>query len=247
MQAALRRFTSAPRLVIWSCLVLVVAVAAQSLLESNADLSWLAVCRALPLDASWGSIFVVWAAMSLAMMLPTAFPMISAYLDIAEAAKAKSADCVSPVILAFGFAVVWLGFSGLAATLQLFAARYGDAVQSPVLAVLLFILAGLYQFSPLKHSCLSKCRRPMPYFMANWTTELRSVFKMGLHQGALCLGCCWALMALGFAAGLMNLAWMAALCLIMVLEKTLPEPKPVIYGLGIGLIAAGVVMIGLAA
>jgi predicted metal-binding membrane protein len=113
------------------------------------------------------------------------------------------------------------------------------APAAPPLAAALLIGAGAYQFSTLKHACLSKCRRPLPYFMANWTVKSWGVFRMGLEQGALCLGCCWALMLLALAAGFMNVAWMAAIGVLMTLEKTLPAPKLLTQGLGFGLIAAG--------
>jgi predicted metal-binding membrane protein len=250
MDLALRQLSSAPRALMWACLALAVAISSILLVDSAArdsGMGWAVLCRALPLDAGWPSLFAMWAAMALAMMLPTAAPMLSAYLDIAEAAREKSAEIVPPFVLAAGYAAVWLGFAAAAATSQLILAGIAPSFQSPSFAGGLLVLAGLYQFAPLKHACLTKCRRPMPYFMAHWTTAPLGVFKMGLHQGALCLGCCWALMALGLAAGFMNLAWMAGLTLVMVLEKTLPEPKPVIYGLGLGLLGAGVAMIGFGA
>ena len=214
MDIVLRQFTSFPRLAMWGCLAVVCVVSGLALAEMAANdsgIGWLALCRALPIDAGWASLFAMWAAMALAMMLPTAVPMISTYLDIAEAARAKSAAIASPFFLAAGYAAIWLAFAAAAATAQLILAMSAPAFQSPYFAGALLIAAGAYQFAPLKHACLSKCRRPMAYFMANWTPAAAGVFKMGLTQGALCLGCCWALMALGLAAGFMNLAWMAVL------------------------------------
>ena len=83
----------------------------------------------------------------------------------------------------------------------------------------IFLGAGLYQFSALKQACLTLCQRPFPFFFANWTTERSGVFRLGLRQGMLCLGCCWAMMLVMFAVGAMNVVWMAALGVLMTIEK----------------------------
>jgi predicted metal-binding membrane protein len=85
----------------------------------------------------------------------------------------------------------------------------------------------------------------MSYFLAHWSNENRKVFKMGVEQGSFCLACCWVLMLLMFVAGLMNILWMAGITILIVLEKTLPSPKPLIFGSGAGLmIAGGLFLIG---
>jgi predicted metal-binding membrane protein len=83
----------------------------------------------------------------------------------------------------------------------------------------LFVIAGLYQFSALKHACLTACQRPFSFFFLNWTDRPGGVFRLGLRQGMYCLGCCWAMMLLMFAAGAMNALWMALLGLVMLIEK----------------------------
>lgn len=185
------------------------------------------------------AVFAMWLAMSLAMMLPTAAPMLSTYLDIAGAARGKGIGIVSPFVLAAGYASVWIAFSILAAAAQ----TSLPAVNEPWFAGLIFIAAGAYQFSPLKQACLSKCREPMAHFLSHWTVEPIGVYRMGLTQGLYCLGCCFALMTLAFVAGLMNVIWMAGLGLLMLLEKALPHHAPLVYGTGVGLIVAGVAMI----
>jgi predicted metal-binding membrane protein len=82
----------------------------------------------------------------------------------------------------------------------------------------------------------------MSFFLSRWSDRGIAIFKMGAEQGMACLGCCWALMALGLLAGLMNVIWMAAIAVIAILERTLPEPRPVTYGCGIGLLAAGILL-----
>ena len=113
-----------------------------------------------------------------------------------------------------------------------------------MLGALVLILAGVYQFTPLKYYCLDKCRSPMSFILGHWhgRDEAQQAFALGIHHGLFCVGCCWALMALGLLAGLMNVVWMAAIAVIAILERTLPEPRAVTYGCGIGLLAAGILL-----
>jgi predicted metal-binding membrane protein len=186
--------------------------------------------------------YALWATMSLAMMLPSAVPMISTYLDIADAAARSRQSVVRAGFLVAGYGAVWLVFAAAATCIQaLVELTPALALANRTLAAGLLIVAGLYQFAPIKHACLAKCRAPMPYFLAHWSDKPLAVFRMGAEQGALCLMCCWALMLLMLAAGLMNVLWMAGLTLLVILEKTLPKPKAVIYGSGAGLIVAGTI------
>ena len=106
-------------------------------------------------------------------------------------------------------------------------------------------MAGLYQFSALKHACLTQCQHPFPFFFANWATTPRGVFKLGVRQGLFCLGCCWAMMLVMFAVGTMNVVWMAALGIVMTVEK-IGTGKKFTYAVGVALIAIGVALVGLA-
>ena len=164
----------------------------------------------------------MWAAMVLAMMLPTAGPMILTYAEIADTAARKGEPVVSPMVLSAGYALVWLGFALVAATGQWMLTSAGlplgeDAAR--LAAGTVFLGAGLYQFSALKQACLAVCQRPFPFFFSNWTTEPSGVFRLGLRQGMLCLGCCWAMMSLMFVTGAMNVVWMAMLGVLMTMEK----------------------------
>lgn len=174
--------------------------------------------------AQAGPIFAMWCAMALAMMLPTAAPMILTYADIAETATAKGEQVPSPFVLTAGYLGVWLGVAVLLSGLQLTLAQLSlidpaMASASPLFSGAAFIGAGLYQFSALKHACVTQCQYPLPFFLANWTAESRGVFRLGLRQGLYCLGCCWAVMLLMFAVGVMNVVWMAALGMLMTIEK----------------------------
>ena len=164
----------------------------------------------------------MWTAMVLAMMLPTAGPMILTYAEIADTAARKSERVVSPMVLTAGYAAVWLGFALAASLLQMLLASSASNNVATVQAQLsgaIFLVAGLYQFSSLKAACLTLCQRPFQFFFANWTTVPRGVFALGLRQGLYCLGCCWALMLVMFAVGAMNVLWMAALGVLMTVEK----------------------------
>ena len=203
---------------------------------------------AMPVGAWGASGFIVvalmWAAMVLAMMLPSAGPMIFTYAEIADTAARKGERIVSPFVIAAGYTVIWLGFAA-AATLAQFAFTRaalidaGMASASGLFSGAIFIGAGFYQFSALKHACLTQCRQPFPFFFAHWETTPRGVFRLGLQQGLYCVGCCWAMMAVMFAVGVMNVVWMAALGVVMTLEK-FGSGNRLTYGLGAALIAVGV-------
>jgi predicted metal-binding membrane protein len=208
-----------------------------------------ALCQAFPGETWRGSTFAItasmWSAMTLAMMLPSAAPMILTYAEIAETASHKGEPIVSPLVIAAGYAGVWLSFSVAAAVAQL--ALTGTALLDPGVAAAsglfsaaIFIVAGVYQFSRLKHACLTHCQQPFPFFFVNWATTPRGVFRLGVRQGLYCLGCCWAMMLVMFAVGIMNVAWMAGLAIVMTVEK-LQSGRRFTYVVGVTLIAAGAV------
>jgi predicted metal-binding membrane protein len=243
MDAILRHSTSRPRLFMGLCLAAILSVSGL-IVWMSADAGWLSLlCTPAP-SAGFTQIAALWLAMTLAMMIPSATPMISTYLDIAEAAAAKQMRIASPLWLASGYGAVWIGFALAAASAQwsALAAGYGGELYGR-LAGFALIGAGAYQFTGLKHACLSKCRAPMSYFLARWSDSLFGVMRMGFVQGLNCFGCCWALMMLSFVTGLMNVLWMGFIGVVMVLEKTLAEPKALTYGLGAGLIGAGLLML----
>ncbi|CAN5545360.1 hypothetical protein BH10PSE7_BH10PSE7_26160 [soil metagenome] len=239
MEWAVRQVSSFPRLVLWTCLAILIAISVAAI-ASGSRSGFLAALCAPGLPKAGMPVFAMWTAMTLVMMLPAGAPMLSVYLDIAETAREKSIAVVSPLILAGGYIAVWLAAAAAGASLQIMLGPLPAQAAGPIL-----IAAGLYQFGPLKHACLTKCRQPMPFFMSRWTTRPLGIFRLGAEQGLLCLGCCWALMVLSLVAGAMNPVWMAAIGLLAIFEKTLPQPKPLIYGAGLGLAAAGSIMIAL--
>jgi predicted metal-binding membrane protein len=226
----LLRAVARPRVLAFGCIAVLVATGwiFLGLMRAQADLL-AAICspsfgNGLPAAAQAGLTFAMWCAMALAMMLPTAGPMILTYADLAETAAARREPAASPLILTAGYVSVWLAVAAGLAVLQILFARLAlldpaIVAASPLFSGALFLVAGLYQFSNMKHACMTQCQRPLPFFFANWTAQPRGVFRLGVQQGLYCLGCCWAMMMLMFAVGVMNVFWMAALGAIMTVEK----------------------------
>jgi predicted metal-binding membrane protein len=203
-------------------------------------------------DGMWSAsgfalVGLMWAAMTLAMMLPSASPMILTYAEIADTAARKSEHVVSPFVLAAGYTVVWFGFAAAATMAQYALTRAalldaGMASVSGLFSGAILIAAGLYQFSAIKLACLHQCRSPFPFFFTNWATTPRGVFRLGVKQGLFCLGCCWAMMTVMFSVGIMNVIWMAGLGIVMTIEKT-GTGKRFTYAIGAVSIAAGLLFV----
>ena len=200
---------------------------------------WRDFCTLTPDVAGFGKMLVMWALMSAAMMAPTALPAFATYEDLSH-----TAPDTSFTRLVGGYLAVWLGFSALAAVLQLglFQAElltaFGDS-NSRYLSAGLLLIAGGYQFSPVKEACLSKCRRPLVFFMQHWD---EGPLRNGLRLGLVCLGCCWALMLLAFAGGTMNIAFMGLATVIMILEKLPDLGRYITKPLGAGLVIAALAL-----
>ena len=236
----LLRTLDQPRRLIWAAFGAIVAAGWATLLGADplAHDLWRSLCG--PSQAGAGYHMAMWVAMVFAMMLPSAAPMISTYMDIAEAAQRKAIPVVQPAVLASGYMVVWLGFAIAAGYLQ----ASIDVRQIRGATGVLLLVAGLWQFAPVKHACLTRCRAPMPYFLTHWSERAEDVFRIGLRQGLYCLGCCGALMMLMFAVGTMNLLWMALLGLVMILEKTMARPQKLVQMVGAALVLLGLAELG---
>jgi predicted metal-binding membrane protein len=166
----------------------------------------------------------MWAVMMIAMMLPSATPLLVLFARSQRPRVGAAEGTWRTGLLAVGYLAVWLGWSGLAAALQwvLHASLLlspGIALTSTLAGAALLVLAGVYQVTPWKHSCLARCQSPLGFMLSRWRDGRRGAFRMGLGHGAFCVGCCWALMALLFVGGVMNLAWIAALAAFVLLEK----------------------------
>jgi predicted metal-binding membrane protein len=187
-------------------------------------------------------LFLMWAEMMVAMMLPTAAPMILTFAMVQRKRREQERPFVSTSLFVSGYLIVWTGFSVFAATAQWI--LHGQALlspmmvsNSPILGGTLLIVAGIFQFASIKNKCLSQCRSPLSFLMTDWREGKLGALKMGLSHGLHCAGCCWFLMVLLFVAGVMNLWWIAAITFLVLLEKVVPK------GLLVGRIA-GVLFVG---
>jgi predicted metal-binding membrane protein len=184
---------------------------------------------AMPLDHPWSRadfllMFVMWMVMMVAMMLPSASPMLLAFANANRRRHEVHDPYLHTSLFASAYLVVWVGFAAIA-TLANWALHSGGLMTSmmgsalPLWAAAILIAAGLYQFTPLKLACLNKCRSPLAFIMSEWREGRLGAFVMGLRHGGYCLLCCWSLMALLFVLGVMNLAWIALLAAFVLIEK----------------------------
>jgi len=197
-----------------------------------------------------GSMLAMWVLMMVAMMLPSALPMVL-IVDRFNRSRAAGAG-LATALFAAGYLLVWAGFSALATAAQWGLERSGllsadMALAGTGIAAAAFIAAGAYQFAPLKRSCLDACRSPIGFLSAHWRPGRAGALLMGLHHGAFCLGCCWALMALIFVGGVMNLLWIVPVALFVLVEKCLPGGERMGKAGGALLIAWGAAALFIAA
>lgn len=199
----------------------------------------------VPVAAFW-PILWMWVVMMAAMMLPTLVPTLRTYESLMVSADGSQGGWLGIVA---GYGLVWVIGAVVFAGLQLGLMKSGivdmlGAARHPVYAGAFLMLAGAYQFSVVKEACQNVCMHPMTYFMGNWRTGTAGGLRMGLGLGAYCVGCCWAIMALGFVGGVMSPLWMGLATLFMVVEK-LPQIGRYVTGpMGVALVGAGMVAIG---
>ncbi|MDQ2671184.1 MAG: DUF2182 domain-containing protein, partial [Gemmatimonadota bacterium] len=164
---------------------------------------------------------------------------------MARRREERGAPAVHAGVFLIGYLAAWIGFSAVAALAQWLLHRAAllspmMASASPRLSGAILVGAGLYQWLPFKHACLSHCRSPMHWLGSGWREGARGAFGMGVHHGTHCLACCWLLMALLFVAGVMNLVWVAAIAVLVLLEKVSPPGRVVARVAGVGMAAWGV-------
>lgn len=171
--------------------------------------------------------FVMWAVMMVGMMLPSATPMILFFSAFNRKLRDQGHPFVRTSVFVSGYLILWCVF-GLTAVLlqwQLDQAALLSPMMvstSPMLGGMILIAAGVFQWTPLKHVCLKHCRSPLQFITSSWRKGTSGALIMGLQHGAYCLGCCWILMLLLFFGGVMNLMWIGALSIFVLLEKVLP-------------------------
>ena len=208
---------------------------------------------ALPTFQPWGIVdfllvFIMWTVMMFAMMTPSAAPMILTYGKINRQRQAQLNPVLGTAVFFLGYILVWTAFSATATLAQggIHAATLLSPMMettSPVLGGIILIAAGVFQFTPLKYACLSHCRTPLGFFMAEWREGKLGTLVMGVRHGAFCVGCCWLIMALLFVAGVMNLLWIAVIAAYVLAEKLLPFGHKLSWIIGALMIGWGAWMI----
>ena len=189
-------------------------------------------------------LWAMWAVMMAGMMLPSATPVLLLYGGAARNRDDGQGVATRVYALAGGYLLIWVAFSVVATLLQRLLGRTFLLTPmmepaTPVVGAVVLVIAGIYQFLPIKHACLLVCRTPIAFITQHWRPGVGGAFRMGAAHGIYCLGCCWALMLLLFAGGVMNLAVILALTVWVIVEKTAPLGE-------LGARLMGVVLIGVA-
>ena len=208
---------------------------------------------AMPRIQTWSAVdfaltFVMWAVMMVAMMVPSAAPMVLVFALINRKRREQQRPFVTTGLFLSSYLVVWAAFSALATTAQwgLQTAALVSPMMvstSPILGAGLLLAAGVFQLTPLKYACLHHCRDPLGHLMTEWREGARGAFVMGFKHGVYCTGCCWALMALLFVAGVMNLLWVAIIAGFVLVEKIAPGGRWVSRVSGLLLVVWGAWML----
>ncbi len=179
------------------------------------------------------------------MMAPVAVPWARTFADLAVAGWRNRIGAMAA--FGSGYFAAWLAYSVAAAAAQVALQRAGALDTGIALASVpggaVLVVAGIVQATPLKQACLSHCRNPLTYFLARWENGPTGGFRLGLHHGLFCVGCCWALMATAFAVGVMNLLWMGVLTGIVAVEQLAPHGDRIGRMAGFALMGMGLVMI----
>jgi len=188
-------------------------------------------------------LFMMWMVMMAAMMLPSATPMILAYAAIS---RGRVHSLAATWLFAVAYLVIWTVFSAAATAGQLALENasllYGPSRTTSIVGAALLVFAGMYQLTPLKNACLAHCRSPLGFFMTKWRDGRTGGFTMGVKHGAYCVGCCGMLMGLLFVFGVMNLLWVAALSVLVLLEKIAPFGRAIARVSGVAMLAGAIAL-----
>ncbi|MGI9076114.1 MAG: DUF2182 domain-containing protein [Gemmatimonadaceae bacterium] len=211
-----------------------------------------AMDMAMPMMQQWRAadltlLYLMWLVMMVAMMIPSATPMLLMFATVARQRRERQQPAVPTSVFLLGYLLVWAGYSAAATFAQW--ALHSAALLSPMMVTTsgrlggsLLILAGLFQFTPLKSLCLSRCRSPLGFLTAEWREGVRGALIMGIKHGGYCVTCCWSLMALLFVAGVMNLLWVVAIAVLVLLEKMAPSGRLLGRAAGVVFVAVGIWM-----
>jgi predicted metal-binding membrane protein len=249
LESALRK----DRLVVAAGLLAVAGLAWAYLAHSaSAMTAHPAMAMAMPWSlGETAGLALMWIIMMVAMMLPSATPVILLFANVTRRRRLQGVVAAPVSVFVLGYLLVWTGYAVVAALVQ--SLLHSAALLSPVMASRssllsggLLLLAGVYQWLPAKAACLSHCRSPLGFFTADWREGISGALGMGFRHGTHCVGCCWALMALLFVAGVMSLLWVLVIAGFVLAEKLVPRPRLVgrftgalLMGWGLWLAVAG--------
>ncbi len=196
-------------------------------------MAWKMLGKGMDIDLAclghWGPVdlahmFVMWSIMMVAMMVPSATPMIIIFATVNRERSKMRGPFIPTGLFVLGYLIAWTVYSALAIMVQwglhnAALLTHTLVITSPLLGAVLLVAAGIFQWTPLRDACMTQCRSPFGFIMTQWREGHRGALIMGLKHGIYCVGCCWMLMILSFVLGVMNVVWMAALTAFMVLEK----------------------------
>jgi len=199
-----------------------------------------------PFSVSNGLLYIVlWGVMMIAMMLLAMTPIVGLFQTIARRKREQGLPFTPVWVFIAGYVTLWTLTGGIGyvadITIQSLPGVF-PALQAygTVIGGLTLVGAGVYQLTPFKYLCLSQCRSPMGFLLTSWRDGTAGAFRMGLHHGAYCLGCCWSLMVVLFVVGTMNLVWMGVLSIVIFVEKIVPHGVEMGKATGVALMALGV-------
>ncbi|MBA3344523.1 MAG: DUF2182 domain-containing protein [Gemmatimonadales bacterium] len=214
------------------------------------------LAMAMPQATPWSvgqaaGLVIMWIVMMIAMMLPSATPVILLFANLSRRRRLQGVLAASVSVFVLGYLLAWTAYAILAALGQSLlhsAALLSPAMASgsPLLGGGILVLAGVYQWLPVKGACLSHCRSPLGFFTTEWREGVSGALVMGFRHGSYCVGCCWALMALLFVVGVMNLFWVAVIAGFVLAEKVVPNGRllgritgTVLAGWGLWVVVSG--------
>lgn len=237
------------RALTWASLAAIVALSWLYLVRMNRGMA--AMMPAMPapsLAAALPPAFLMWSIMMVAMMVPTTVHTLSLFMALSAKRNPDRPLTLAAFSFVGGYVAAWLGYSLLVAVSQVALARAAFLTPmlqstSVVVSAAILLAAGFFQFTALKDACLAKCRTPLGFFLGEWRDGAAGAFTMGLRHGSFCVVCCWALMAVMWVVGAMNLLWVAALTVFMLAEKLVPARWQVSRWAGAAFVLWGVAIL----
>jgi len=241
----LRESLRSGRAPVWAGMAAIVALGWLYMVHMNAGMTAMGG-MAMPAKGGLGALeatFAMWVVMMVAMMLPSIVPTVSVFATLAGRRSPAAATRMTAIFVT-GYALAWIAYCVPAATAQSGLSRMallsamGNST-SAMLSAAILVAAGLFQFSGMKNACMTQCRSPFAFLMHEWRDGAAGALIVGLRNGSNCVGCCWALMAVLFVVGTMNLLWMALFTLLVCAEKIAPARWRLDAIVGTGFIAWG--------